>query len=94
MIDFERKCHKTAPPTVFSRIDADVQGHRPLKAALNVIVYFWRPLAQICPAVRAVEEAMLVCAFSTPDDTTGWRLADSQSVQRRWGCGRRGSTRV
>ena len=41
------------------------------KRALDVIINFWRTLSQVGPLLGLLSEAMLVCAFRTPNDAGG-----------------------
>ena len=53
---------------IFSSRQRDINLLGAFEAAFDVVVHLGRTLAEIGPLSGIILEAMLVCAFGTPDD--------------------------
>jgi hypothetical protein len=63
-----RRRRRRRRTNIFTSSHGQVNVVRPLKAALDIIVYFRSALTQVGPLFRMVEKAFVVGLFSTPDD--------------------------
>lgn len=53
--------------TVFSASHTDINTLGSLETSSNLIIHFWRALAEIGPFLGLICETMLISTFSTPD---------------------------
>ena len=60
----------TRSRTIFTSGERNVDLLGAFEAALDVVVYLGRTLAEIGPLSRIILEAMLVCTLGTPYDTS------------------------
>jgi hypothetical protein len=74
VVEIRHRCPQTFYTScrpILSSCHCNIDLLRSFKRALDVILNLWCTLSQVGPFLRLLGEAMLVCAFRTPNDAGG-----------------------